>query len=84
MLGAVALVDGARQAINAAWFPPGFGDVAGGWSEMFAPFAMSMATTSVAIAGYRILSAMIDGFRTEAKTTTLQLLNDLVRPSTNI
>ena len=51
---------------------------------MFVPFAMSMATTSVAIACYHTLSAMIDGFRTETETTTLQLLNDLVRPSTNI
>ena len=81
MLGAVALLDGLRQAIK-AWPPPAWGDVAGGWSEMFAPFAMSLAIASLATTCYGILTAMIESFRVEAETAIPQLLNDLVRPST--
>ena len=83
MLGAVALLEGAREALI-AWPPPAYGDVAGGWSEMFVPFALSMATTSVAVGCYGILSAMVERLRAETEITALQLLNDLVRPSTNI
>jgi hypothetical protein len=83
MLGAVALLEGARQALI-GWPPPSYGDVTGGWSEMFVPFAISIATASVATASYGILSAMIEGLRAETEIAILQLLNDLVRPTTNI
>ena len=82
MLGTLSLLDEARPAISLARLTnPGC--VATGWSEMFVPFALSIATASFAIACYHTLSAMIEGLRVETNADTLQLLNDLVRPSTN-
>jgi len=83
MLGATALLDASRPVINLAWYPT-VGCVSGGWSEIFVPFAISIATASVATAFHGILSARIESFRTETETTILQLLNGLGRPPTHI
>ena len=83
MLGALSLLEGARTGLIGASLDPGIGDVAGGWSEIFLPYAMSIATASLATAWYGFLSAMIERLKAETEITTLQLLNDLVRPSTN-
>ena len=82
MLGGLALMDGLRQAL-VGWPPPANADVAGGWSEMFVPFAIGIAAASLAIVCHQSLSAWIERFRTETRIATLQLLNELVRPSTN-
>jgi biopolymer transport protein ExbB/TolQ len=70
MLGGVALMDGLRQALM-GWSPPAYGDVGGGWSEMFVPFATSLATASLALVCYRSLFATIERLRAETEITTL-------------
>jgi len=45
---------------------------------------MSIVVTAVMMVCHSILTAMMERFRVETETTTLQLMNDLFRPSTNI
>jgi len=66
MLGGVALMDGLRETLR-GWPPPAYGDVAFGWGEMFVPFAMSIATASLAIICYRSLFAMIERLASKQK-----------------
>jgi len=68
----------------ATFDPQGLLDTSFGWSEIFLPFAMSIVVTAVVMVCHGILTAMMERFRVEAETATLQLMNDLVRPSTNI
>lgn len=62
----------------------GYGDAAGGPSELLVLPAAGLLIASVATLLHRVLSARVEHFRLEMKSETLQLMNDLVRPSTNI
>ena len=85
LLGLLSLLEGTRQGLRLATLDPqGLLDTSFGWSEIFVPFAMSIVVTAVMMVCHSILTAMMERFRVETKTTTLQLMNDLFRPSTNI
>ena len=60
----------------------GYGDVAGGPSELLVLPAAGLLLASVATLFHRVLSARVKRFRVEMKSGTLQLMNDLVRTST--
>ena len=76
------MLEGTRQELRIAALPYD-ADVEGGWSEVFVLFALSILVTLMAIVCKGLLSAMTERFRLEMKAATLQLMNDLVRPSTN-
>lgn len=61
----------------------GYGDCAGGPSELFVLPAAGLLVASVAMLFHGILSARIESLRVEMRTATLQLMNDLVRPLTD-
>ena len=83
LLGVLSMLEETRQELRIATLPYD-ADVAGGWSEVFVLFALSILVSSMAIVCHGLLSAMIESLRLELKTATLQLLNNLVRPSTNV
>ena len=81
-VGALAMLDGTRHfLVNVIGC--GYGDCAGGPSELFVLPAISLLIASIAMLLHGILSARIEYFRMEMKSATLQLMNDLVRPSTH-
>ena len=85
VLGLLSLLEETRQGLRLATIDPhGLFDTAFGWSEVFILFALSLLVSLMAIVYHSLLSVRIERFRVEAKTATLQLMNDLVRPSTNI
>jgi biopolymer transport protein ExbB/TolQ len=59
------------------------GECAGGLVETFVLPAIGLMLASAAMLFHGILSAWGERFRVEMKTGSLQLMNDLVRPSTN-
>jgi biopolymer transport protein ExbB/TolQ len=59
-----------------------YGDCAGGPAEIFVLPAAGLLIASVALFFHGVLSARIESFRVEMKSAALQLMNDLVRPST--
>ena len=85
LLGLLSLLEGARQGLRLATLDPhGLLDTSFGWSEIFVPFALSIVVGAVVMVCHGILTAMMERFRVETETATLQLMIDLVRPSTNI
>ena len=83
LLGVLSMLERTRQELRIAALPYD-ADVAGGWSEVFVLFALSILVSSMAIVSCGLLSAMIERFRLEMKAATLQLVNYLVRPSANM
>jgi biopolymer transport protein ExbB/TolQ len=83
LLGVLSMLEGTRQELRIAALPYD-ADVAGGWSEVFVLFALSILVSSIAIVCHGLMSAMIERFRLEMKTATLRLMNDLARPSANV
>jgi len=82
-IGSLVMLDGTRIFIKDMG-GCGYGDCAGGPSELFVLPAIGLLVASVAMLLHGILSAPVECFRVEMKSATLQLMNDLVRPSTNI
>ncbi len=60
------------------------GECAGGPAELFVLPAFGLLVASAAMLFHGILSACGERFRVEMKAGSLKLMNDLVRPSTNI
>jgi biopolymer transport protein ExbB/TolQ len=84
-LGAFAMVVGILQALKALSMPPNAAcDCAGGPGEAFVLPAAGLLVASLAMFFHGVLSAKGDTFRAEMEAASLQLMNDLVRPSTNI
>jgi biopolymer transport protein ExbB/TolQ len=81
MLGALDLLNGTRHGIKLTQLNDGYGNIAWGWSENFVPFGMSIAVACLAMFCYGVLSSMVVNLRAETKIATLELLNDLTRPS---
>jgi biopolymer transport protein ExbB/TolQ len=84
-LGAFAMVVGILQVLKAFSIPPNAAcDCAGGPGEAFVLPAAGLLVASLAMFCHGVLSAKVEHFRAEMEAASLQLMNDLVRPSTNI
>lgn len=79
----LGVLESIREALNVVP-PPVYGDVAGGPSECFIMAAAGFAVASVAMFCHGILSAGMEQLRLDMKVASLQLLNELSRPSTHI
>jgi biopolymer transport protein ExbB len=84
-VGAFAMVVGILQALKALSMPPNAAcDCAGGPGEAFVLPAAGLLVASLAMLCHGVLSAKVAHFRAEMEAASLQLMSDLVRPSTNI
>ncbi|MDP8990817.1 MAG: MotA/TolQ/ExbB proton channel family protein [Acidobacteriota bacterium] len=83
-LGIFALVTGIMPALKSFWIPHWECDCAGGPAEVFVLPAVGLFIASVTMFFHGFLSAKLEQFRMEMEAASLQLMNDLVRPSTNI
>jgi biopolymer transport protein ExbB/TolQ len=86
-VGAFAMVVGILQALKALSMPmppSGVCDCAGGPGEAFVLPAAGLLVASLTMFCHGVLSAKVEQFRAEMEAASLQLMNDLVRPSTNI
>src|ERR1700678_1908669 len=83
-LGVLSMLESARNLLE--WYPihSGLDDAAGGPSEVFVLLAAAIAVACFAIFAHAVLSAQLERFQLEMKLESLQLLNDLVRPSGKI
>ena len=81
-LGILGMLVQTPQTLYVLTLPPMYGDYTDGTSELFVLPALGLIVASVAMLLHRVLSHSIEHFRTEIKAGTLQLMNDLVRPST--
>jgi biopolymer transport protein ExbB/TolQ len=81
-VGILGMLSGTPQVLNGIVHP--CGECAGGAAELFVLPAMSLLVASAAMMFHGLLSAWGERFRVEMKAGSLQLMNDLVRPSTNI
>lgn len=84
LLGILGMLSDMPRVLNLLAYPQTYGDVAGGPAELFVLPAIGLFVASVLMALNGVLSACIDQFRMEMESSSLQLMNDLARPSTNI
>ena len=82
MIGVVGMLDGATQTLKIVRAPTG--EEAWGFSEPFLLAAAGLLVASVAMLSHGILFAWVKRLRVEMETASLQLLNQLVRPSSTI
>ena len=82
-LGILGMLSATPSVLKALTYR-GYGDIAAAPSELFVLPAAGLLLASVATVFHRVLSARVEHFHVEMKSATLQLMNDLVRPSTNI
>ena len=81
-IGILGMLGGTPQVLKDILHP--CGECAGGPAELFVFPAIGLVVASAAMLLHGVLSDWGEHFRIEMIAGTLQLMNDLVRPSTNI
>jgi biopolymer transport protein ExbB/TolQ len=81
-VGILGMLSGIPQVLNGLAHP--CGECAVGVAELFVLPAIGLLVASASMLFRGILSAWGEHFRLEMKIGSLKLMNDLVRPSTNI
>ena len=81
LVGILGMLSGTPHALNGLVHP--CGECSGGPAELFVLPALGLLIASAAMLFHGILSVWGERFRIEMKAGSLQLLNDLVRPSTH-
>ena len=79
-VGILGMLSGTPQVLNGIVHP--CGECAGGAAELFVLPAMGLVVASAAMLFHGVLSGWGERFRVEMNAGTLQLMNDLARPST--